>query len=83
MTWVDRVKQKFEEALAPFKGNRYPCTFCGTEGEYDEDLDPCITNIGIWGFLQGDTYTASVDTSFMCKDRSACQQLQEDKNTQQ
>jgi len=77
MTWTDDAKQKFEQAMEQFKGNRYPCRICGMKGEYDKELDPCLTNIGRFGVLQGDTYTASIESSFMCKDREACDRRRE------
>jgi hypothetical protein len=81
MTWAENAKQTFEQAMKQFKGKRFHCALCGAEGEYDKDLDPCITRIGQWGIRRGDIYTASVETSFMCKDRDACRQRQENKGT--
>jgi len=83
VTWVDNARQTFEQAMEQFKGKRFSCTLCGIEGEYDKDLDPCLTRIGQWGVLQGNTYTASIETTFQCKDRDACQQRQESKGTKQ
>ena len=83
MTWADDAKQRFEQAMEQFKGKRFQCALCGIEGEYDKDLDPCLTKIGEFGVLQGGTYTASVDTSFMCKDLEACRQRQKSKGTKQ
>jgi len=81
MTWVDQAKQRFEQAMKQFKGKRFHCALCGVEGEYDRDFDPYVTRIGQWGLLRGDTYTASVETTFMCKDYEACRQRQKSKGT--
>jgi hypothetical protein len=80
MTWTDDAMQKFEQAMEQFKGKSFPCTLCGKQGKYDEDLVPCLTNIGQWGILRGNTYTASVEASFMCKDYKACKQRRESKS---
>jgi hypothetical protein len=74
MTWADNARKIFEQSMKQFKGKRFHCTLCGLEGEYDKDLTPYLTRIGEWGILQGDTYTASVETSFVCKDSNACMQ---------
>jgi hypothetical protein len=81
MTWTENAKQTFEQAMKQFKGKRFRCALCGIEGEYDKDLDPYLTRIGQWGALKGDTYTASVEATFMCKDRDACKERQRSKGT--
>ncbi len=82
MTWVDDAKQKFEQAMQQFKGKRFPCALCGQVGEYDKDLEPLIANIGRFGIARGNTYTASVESSFACKDIKACYKRQESKTKQ-
>lgn len=79
MTWVDNARQRFEQAMEQFKGKRFHCALCGKEGEYEKDLDPYLTRIGEWGMLKGDTYIASVETTFSCKDHDACQRRRESK----
>jgi len=80
MTWEDEAIQKFKQAMEQFKGKSFPCALCGEVGKYDEDIVPYLTLIGQWGILVGDTYRASVDTSFMCKDYKACKQRCESKS---
>jgi len=82
MTWVDDTNQKFNDAMEQLKGQSFPCAMCCKQGTYDEDLVPFLTNIGEWGILKGSIYTASVETSFMCKDEKACEQRRKRKSIQ-
>lgn len=79
MTWEDEAIQRFKQAMEQFKGKSLTCTLCGKVGKYDEDIVPYLMLIGEWGVKVGDTYRASVETSFMCKDYKACKQRREDK----
>ena len=79
MMWTDNAKHEFKKAMIQFKGKRFQCTFCEVEGEYDKDFDPCITRIGRSGVVQGNSYAASVESSFMCKDRQACDKRRNEK----
>jgi TFIIF-interacting CTD phosphatase-like protein len=80
MAWADKATQRLEQAMSQFKGRRFRCASCGVEGEYDKDLTPCFTSIGQFILQEGDVFTASVETSFMCKDFRACQERQERKD---
>jgi len=77
VTSLEDSKRLYEQAMEQFKGKRFPCFLCGIEGEYDKDLKPEFVNIGEMGVLEGDTYTASVKASFICKDHDACQRRRE------
>lgn len=79
MTWEDESLQKFKQAMEQFKGESYPCALCGEKGKFDEDIEPLITVIGQWGVEKDNTYTASVNTSFACKDHEACKQRRAEK----
>ncbi len=80
MTWANVAKQKFEQAMEQFKGKQFPCFYCGNVGEYDKDLDIAFVNIGQFVFDKDGLYTASIDTTFMCKDYKVCKQRKENKS---
>ena len=79
MTWVARERQKFEQAMKQFRGKRFHCFWCGKEGEYEKDLAAEYVEIGEWGVLDGNTYTASFKATFACKDHAACPRRRENK----
>ena len=79
MTSLDDSKRIYEKAMEQFKGRRFHCVICGIEGEYDKDLKPDYVKIGEMGVLEGDTYTASVEPYFICKDHDTCQRRREGK----
>ncbi len=81
MTRLEDEKRRYERTMEQFKGKHFPCNLCGIEGEYDKNLKPEYVSIGEMGVLEGDTYTESVKASFICKDRDACKQRQESKES--
>ena len=79
-TWTEQAKDKFEQAMEQFKGSTLACFHCGVDGLYDDDLTSAYVKIGEWGVLEGSRYTASVEATFMCKNRAACEERQKHKH---